>query len=171
MFDDLSLGFFGRELWEWHDRPQHLSDIGRGQGRQDFEFELLHQFGVTLAFFGPGQLCRGHKPQGTGGQSSMMLPSRVLLCLKLIPSLLVFGVLNHPFDEIAPTQQYGQVLQRSILWRIAEGIGVVTILLWFSRAGGGRTLMELPPDISSNQYPPDRDTTICSISLPMYHYI
>lgn len=113
MFDDLSLGFFRRELWEWHDRPQHLSDISRGQGRQNFDFVLLHQFGVAPAFFGPRQLGGSNKPQGTCGQGGVVFPSQILLRLELVPALFIFAALNGAFDEIASTQQFSQELKGS----------------------------------------------------------
>ncbi len=113
MLDDLSLSFFGGKLWERQDCPQHLAYIGRGQGWQDFDFELLSQFRVALAFLGPIQLRVGDEPQCASGQCGMVLPGQVFLSLKLICPGFVFAILNHSLNEVATTQQLGQELQEA----------------------------------------------------------
>ncbi len=127
MFDDLSLSFFRREIPEWHNSPQHLAYIGCQEGRQSFEFKLLSQFRVTLTIFRPVEFRGGDEPESAGGQGGMMLPGEVFLSLELIGADFIFAILNDPFDKIAATHQFGQELQRCVLWSIAESIGVGAI--------------------------------------------
>jgi len=79
MFDELSLGFFGRKLREAENRPQHFAHISRREGWQRIEVKLLSQFKVTLAVFDPIELGSGDGPLGASGQSSIMFPGKVLL--------------------------------------------------------------------------------------------
>ena len=74
MFDDLSLSFFERQMWEGQNCPQHFAHISGRESWQSFDFELLSQRRIALAVFRPFELGRRNEPKGTSGQGGMVFP-------------------------------------------------------------------------------------------------
>jgi hypothetical protein len=61
-----------RQLRHGQHRPQQLSHVGRRERRQNLDFQLVGQGGITRICLRPRQLGLGHKPQRQAREGQMM---------------------------------------------------------------------------------------------------
>ena len=103
-----------RELRQGKDRLQQLAHVGRRERRQDLDFQLAGQVGVTRICLGPRQLGLGHKPQRQSREGQMMLPGPILLGLEFVPANLGLRIFKGALGEIALAAPRNQV------WRFSK---------------------------------------------------
>src|SRR5437762_3632680 len=101
MLDHQSRRLSRRQLRQRQGGAEHGADIRHGQGRQDLDLIVVEQSRVTGIVDGPIELGLGNKPSSQDGESELMLPSKELGGLKIIPAQLGFGILNAALNEEA----------------------------------------------------------------------
>jgi len=141
----------GCQLRHGQHRLQQLAHVGRRERRQDLDFQLAGQVGITPRGLRPRQLGLGHTPQRQSRESHMMLPGPILLGLACVPAhlgLRIFtGALGEGALAVPRHQVWGWGVRRGIEQRLRTvPLGIASdhqpCCAWHLACGDGPDLPE-----------------------------
>ena len=129
MRDDKVHSLCGRELRQGQHRLQQLAHVGGRQRRQDLDFQLVCQCGITRIHLRPHQFGLGDEPQRRRGESQVMLPGPIFLGLEFVPADLRLGILKGALGEVAAATPRDQTGLRGVRRGVEQRLRAVTLTM------------------------------------------